>query len=115
MTFRRQTRQLCANPKTTNDLAKQQCSLGVGGEMTAYPLEPLGHPFLHPNPFNHPSLAVMDNLQLALEVRVLLPRNQIIQRMLANGEQLRSIPPAQQQFRFGANWRFLVSIWLRTR
>ena len=40
---------------------------------------------------------------------------QIIQRTLADGEHLRSFAPAQQQLLFSANWRLLVSIWLRTR
>jgi hypothetical protein len=40
---------------------------------------------------------------------------QIIQRTLADREQLRGIPPAQQQLLFSANWRLLVSIWLRTQ
>jgi hypothetical protein len=42
-------------------------------------------------------------------------RYQVIQRTLADGEQLRSISPAKEQLLFGAHYRFLVGIWLRTR
>jgi len=37
-------------------------------------------------------------------------RYQVIERTLADGENLRSITPAQEQLLFGANFRFLVGI-----
>jgi hypothetical protein len=37
-------------------------------------------------------------------------RYQVIQRALADGENLRSITPTQEQLLFGANFRFLVGI-----
>jgi hypothetical protein len=70
--------------------------LGVGGNMPAYPMQPLGHPFLHLHPFNHPPLAVMDYHHMALEGRVLLPRDEIIQRTMAYGELQRMFPRAQE-------------------
>jgi hypothetical protein len=56
-----------------------------------------------------PQLGHWDQDALADSSRCQAPsRHQIVQCPLANGENLRSIPPTQEQLLFDANFRFLV-------
>ena len=50
-----------------------------------------------------------------LRSRQAASRYQVIQRALADGENLCSITPTQEKLLIGANFRFLVRIWLRTQ